>query len=90
MMLRNAKFIIYFPTSRCFANMDYAARIVREFSVLIYHLGDEEYAYFWLQFRDVVSPHRHDHHQYTYTQRITYIGTPVFDCINTMKSNILL
>jgi hypothetical protein len=33
------------------------------FSMLIYHLGDEQQACWWPQFRDVVSPHQHDHHQ---------------------------
>jgi hypothetical protein len=32
------------------------------FSVLIYHLEDKQYARWWPQFRDVVSPYRHDHH----------------------------
>jgi hypothetical protein len=27
-------------------------------SILMYHLGDEQQARWWLQFRDVVSPHR--------------------------------
>jgi hypothetical protein len=30
------------------------------FSILIYHLRDEQQARWWPQFRDVVSPHRHD------------------------------
>jgi hypothetical protein len=25
--------------------------------------GDKQYALWWQQFRDVVLPHRHDHHQ---------------------------
>jgi hypothetical protein len=29
------------------------------FSMLIYHLGDEQYAHFWLQFKDVGLLHRH-------------------------------
>jgi hypothetical protein len=33
------------------------------FFMLIYHLGDEEYARSWPQFRDIVSRHRHDHQQ---------------------------
>jgi hypothetical protein len=33
------------------------------FSMLIYHLGDEQYARWWPQFRDVASPHRHENHQ---------------------------
>jgi hypothetical protein len=36
------------------------------FSIVIYHLGDEQYACWWRQFRDVISPHQHDrdhHHQ---------------------------
>jgi hypothetical protein len=32
------------------------------FSMLVYHLGNEQYAHWWPQFRDVVSPHRRDHH----------------------------
>jgi hypothetical protein len=31
------------------------------FSMLKYHLADEQEAHWWPQFRDVVSPHRHDH-----------------------------
>jgi hypothetical protein len=30
--------------------------------MLICHLGDEQWARWWLQLRDVVSPRRHDHH----------------------------
>jgi hypothetical protein len=33
------------------------------FCVLIYHVGDEQQAHWWLKFRDVVSPHQHDNHQ---------------------------
>jgi hypothetical protein len=29
-------------------------------SILIYHLGDEQYGHWWLQFRDIVSNHRHE------------------------------
>jgi hypothetical protein len=32
------------------------------FSTLICHLGDEQQDRWWAQFRDVVSPHGHDHH----------------------------
>jgi hypothetical protein len=32
------------------------------FSMPIYHMGDEQYARWWQQFRDVVPPHQHDHH----------------------------
>jgi hypothetical protein len=28
-------------------------------SILIYHLGDEQQARWWLQFRDIASPHPH-------------------------------
>jgi hypothetical protein len=28
--------------------------------ILIHHTGDEQYARWWLQFKDVVSPHRHE------------------------------
>jgi hypothetical protein len=31
------------------------------FSILVCQLGDEQYARLWLQFRDVISPYRHDH-----------------------------
>jgi hypothetical protein len=31
------------------------------FSMLIYHMGDEQLARWWPQFRDVVSLHGHDH-----------------------------
>jgi hypothetical protein len=35
------------------------------FSMFIYHLGNKRWAHWWQQFRDIVSPHRHDHdHQY--------------------------
>jgi hypothetical protein len=27
-------------------------------SILVYHLGGEQYALWWSQFRDIVSPHR--------------------------------
>jgi hypothetical protein len=30
-------------------------------SVMIYHLGDEQEARFWPQFRDIVLPHQHKH-----------------------------
>jgi hypothetical protein len=29
-------------------------------SILMYHLGYEQQARWWLQFRDIVSPHRHE------------------------------
>jgi hypothetical protein len=32
------------------------------FSMLIYHLGDEQKARRWPEFRDVISPHRHYHY----------------------------
>jgi hypothetical protein len=28
-------------------------------SIFMYHMGDEQWARWWPQFRDVVSPHRH-------------------------------
>jgi hypothetical protein len=28
--------------------------------ILIYNLGDEKQAHWWLQFKDIVSPHRHE------------------------------
>jgi hypothetical protein len=31
--------------------------------MLIYHLGDEQQARWWLQFRDLVSSHRHEQQQ---------------------------
>jgi hypothetical protein len=31
--------------------------------MLFYHLGDEQQAGWWPHFKDVVSPHRHDHHK---------------------------
>jgi hypothetical protein len=44
-------------------NQDYSAvGMPPWFSMLIYHLGDEQQARWWPQFRDVVSPHRHEHH----------------------------
>jgi hypothetical protein len=51
--------------------------IPKWFSVVTYYLGDEQKARQWRQFRDVVSPHRHDdedhHHHglryYQHTQR---------------------
>jgi hypothetical protein len=30
------------------------------FSIFMYHLGDEQQANRWLQFRDILSPHRHE------------------------------
>jgi hypothetical protein len=30
----------------------------RQGSILIYHLGEEQYVRWWPQFRDIVSPHR--------------------------------
>jgi hypothetical protein len=38
-------------------------------SMLIYHLVDEHYDRWWLQFRDSVSPHRHEQQQ----QRCCYL-----------------
>jgi hypothetical protein len=35
-------------------------------SILIYHLEDEQYARCWPQFRDIVSPHRHEQKRQTY------------------------
>jgi hypothetical protein len=32
------------------------------FLMLIYHMGSEQQARSWPQFRDVFSSHRHDHH----------------------------
>jgi hypothetical protein len=32
-------------------------------TMLIYHLGNEQKVRWWQKFSDVVSPHRHDHHQ---------------------------
>jgi hypothetical protein len=32
------------------------------FSMLVYHLGDEQYANWWQQLIDIVLPHRHNHH----------------------------
>jgi hypothetical protein len=29
-------------------------------SLLIYHLGDEQQACWWPQFRDIISPHQHE------------------------------
>jgi hypothetical protein len=49
-----------------------------KFSMLIYHLWDEK----WPQFKDVVSPHRHDdHHQVKikYYKIYCYIISPFFD-----------
>jgi hypothetical protein len=34
------------------------------FFMLIYHLGDEQEACWWPQFKDIVSPHLHDHHHH--------------------------
>jgi hypothetical protein len=31
--------------------------------ILMYHQGDEQYARWWKQFRDIVSPHRHEQKQ---------------------------
>jgi hypothetical protein len=31
-------------------------------SMLIYHLEDEQKAHWWLQSRDILSPHPHEHH----------------------------
>jgi hypothetical protein len=35
--------------------------ITHSFSMLTYHLGNEQYARWWLQFRNVFTPHRNDH-----------------------------
>jgi hypothetical protein len=34
--------------------------ISARFSMLIYHLWDKQQAHWWPQFRDIVSPHRHE------------------------------
>jgi hypothetical protein len=36
----------------------------RSLLIIIYHLGDEQYARWWPQFGDLVSTHRHDHHHH--------------------------
>jgi hypothetical protein len=33
------------------------------FSMLIYNLGHKQQARWWLHFKDVISPHQHDHYQ---------------------------
>jgi hypothetical protein len=45
--------------------------------MLIYHLVDEQYARFWLQFRDAISPHRHDHHKQNYGEYKDYKMSPI-------------
>jgi hypothetical protein len=42
------------------------SNITQWFSILMHHPGDEQYA--WPQFRDVVSPHRHEQQQQTVRQ----------------------
>jgi hypothetical protein len=50
----------------CWTNYEFSSVdiIPPWFSVLIYHLGDEQWARWWPQFRDVVSPRRHDNHHH--------------------------
>jgi hypothetical protein len=43
-------------------------------SMLIYHVGDEQYARWWPQFRDVVSPHRSEQQQQVLIRIIRWIN----------------
>jgi hypothetical protein len=45
------------------------------FSTLIYHLRDEQQACWWPQFRDVISPHRPNHHERLYSFHVTVRAT---------------
>jgi hypothetical protein len=36
------------------------------FFMFMYHLGYEQQARWWPQFRDILSPHQHHHHQNLY------------------------
>jgi hypothetical protein len=36
--------------------------------MLIYHLSNKQQAQWWQQFRDIVSPHRHDHADQDYEE----------------------
>jgi hypothetical protein len=76
-ILRKTKFLIYLSSSSCFATrwliiglQESSGGRIRFspgdfippwFSMLICHLRNEYYSRWWPQFRDIDSPHRHEH-----------------------------
>jgi hypothetical protein len=70
------------------------------FSILIYHLGDEQLARWWPQFRDTVSPHWHEQQQPAIKvfmafeqgypkcgQRVCYMYSILFRLMSTKHNN---
>jgi hypothetical protein len=41
----------------------------------MYHLGDEQNACWWPQFRDIVSPHRHEQHEHANKKTVLEVNT---------------
>jgi hypothetical protein len=57
------------------------------FSILIYHLGDEQYVRQWQQFRDVVSPYRNQSISTILTRR-WFILTIFYNFRQSLQANI--
>jgi hypothetical protein len=52
--------------------------------MLIYHLGNEQWARWWPQFRDVVSPHRYAQHDHVLATNNSHTVECASNCIQSL------